>query len=165
MIAEAIRDTVSSEIWNSYYKFAVVRNPWDRMVSVFWFRLAQRKGPTTHAARILTQLGMPVTRIMFHEMVRRRNAKPVRHDYVNMIMDASSEIPLVDDVLRYEDLNNEIERVRKKLGLPVIKIPRLKGQYRKDRRPYTEYYNRITKERVAEADRAIIKNYGYAFGS
>jgi len=163
MQARAVRDAVSPEIWDSYYKFAIVRNPWERMVSVVWFRLALRKGLTTRAARLtMTHLGMPATRILFHEMVRRRAAKTACHDYVSMITDTDG-VPLVDDVLRYEDLNNEIDRVRKKLGMPEVELPRLKGQYRKDRRPYPDYYDRITRERVARCDHAIIENFGYSF--
>lgn len=37
MPASEIRDKIGSTIWDDYFKFCVVRNPFDRLVSMFYF--------------------------------------------------------------------------------------------------------------------------------
>jgi len=35
--AAAIRNRVSHEVWSTYFKFAFVRNPWDRFLSLYCY--------------------------------------------------------------------------------------------------------------------------------
>lgn len=45
MRASSIRARVGAEIWDSYYKFCFERNPWDKMVSFYYWYNRARKDP------------------------------------------------------------------------------------------------------------------------
>jgi hypothetical protein len=73
---------------------------------------------------------------------------------------------VVDRVLRYEDLQPGLEQVGRDLGLPgPLNVPRTKQEFRKDRRPYTEFYSAEARDFVAAACAAEIQAFGYRFES
>ena len=37
-----IREMIGAEMWNSYYKFCVIRSPFDKVVSLFWHQSSIR---------------------------------------------------------------------------------------------------------------------------
>ena len=43
MPAKEIRELVGVSVWNWYFKFCVVRNPFDKMVSLWWFIRSKQK--------------------------------------------------------------------------------------------------------------------------
>ena len=44
MPASAVRRIVGTDVWESYFKFAIERNPWDAVVSLYYWR--NRDNPT-----------------------------------------------------------------------------------------------------------------------
>lgn len=45
MSARRIRQLVGDDVWNSYYKFSIIRNPFDRLVSAFHHNERRRSEP------------------------------------------------------------------------------------------------------------------------
>ena len=41
--AQELRTLYGQAVWNSYFKFSIVRNPWDRLVS-WWSMIDSRRG-------------------------------------------------------------------------------------------------------------------------
>lgn len=41
MPAALLRERAGEEVWKSYFKFCVIRNPYDKAVSQFWFLLPE----------------------------------------------------------------------------------------------------------------------------
>ena len=41
MPAQQIKNQLGNDVWNNYFKFCVIRNPFDRLVSEFYFRIFQ----------------------------------------------------------------------------------------------------------------------------
>ena len=70
-----IRDYCGEEVWNTFYKFAVVRNPYDRLVSYYHFHKSpQYKYPAT------------AQKMSFKEWLNRgldSNLKKTQSDYLN----------------------------------------------------------------------------------
>ena len=48
MSAKEVKATVSKNIWNSYFKFSIERNPYDRMVSVYYWKGGDEKFKTIY---------------------------------------------------------------------------------------------------------------------
>lgn len=140
-----IKRCVGEDVWNRYYKFCFERNPWDRVISQFYW--LSRGNPTSSisefidsdAPRLLKRKGIDVYTI-------------------------DGQV-VVDRVCRYEDVENELERVcSEQLGLPEkLVLPRAKGGYRGDRRPYREVLGDEDREKIARIFADEIELFGYEF--
>ena len=112
MPAQHIRDGLGGETWDAYFKFCVVRNPFERCVSAFEHFGPDLPGPLRPSdddRRALAHLSEP--QLGFLNFLRKR--PPIDRDkYV--IDDAFC----LDDVIRYERLSGDVERVCTRLGLP-----------------------------------------------
>ena len=124
MTTTEIKASFSSEIWSSYFKFCVEWNPWDRVISAYYHHYNDPK----HDAE---------PRPSLDEYVSSDNLNILKEKgYWSYTIDGSV---VVDRIVRYELLDEEMEDIRKHLGIqePLI-LPRAKGNFRKDRRHYSE---------------------------
>ena len=130
--ARQIRERVGSEIWNSYFKFCVERNPWDKALS-YYHMLNVRQGGGLSLDQFLKGNDFPVN---FDKYTEPGDPKKI----------------IVDRVLRYERLMEELSEGFAGLGIPFdgSLCVNAKSEYRTDRRPYREVFTRAQAERVAE---------------
>jgi hypothetical protein len=143
--AAQVRDLVGPRVWNDYFKFCVERNPWDKTLS-YYHMMNHRQGGDLTFDRFLTGDDFPLNHPKYTEP-----ADPARI--------------IVDRVLRYERLNEELARVFRDLCIPFNGSLGIhaKSGYRADRRPYHEVYTPAQAERVADIfaeERAL---HGYEF--
>lgn len=160
--AETIRNSLPAQTWSSYFKFSIARNPWDRALSNFFWERRQD-----------TSL-IPPKRIYHNLLVPYDDFTPVREKFSEYIKgrtlqnnDAFYVLDgrlCVDFVARYERLNDDFSEICARIGLPNMQIPRLKTGIRKDRRPYTDYYDDETRDIVAELHRNDLRLFNYNFG-
>ncbi|MGI9271678.1 MAG: sulfotransferase family 2 domain-containing protein [Woeseiaceae bacterium] len=111
--ANEIRPHLDAEIWQSYFKFGFVRNPFDRFISVCFF--LNRSDPN-FAATAVAFMKDRLTRKRFQQrvLVRPQNLQLCGND---------SEIAL-DFVGRYEDLQQSFDTICEKIGVPGIELGR-----------------------------------------
>lgn len=151
--------------WRAYRKFCVVRNPFDRVVSLYHHRLAppaKRERGSSALYRIRNRLTWwffsPSSFAQFVEGIdqTRGLTKSIGH----FAFTPSGET-LVDDILRYERLSEDGPEYLRSLGLPAqdLELPNLNMS--EGRRPHDEYYDAETRRRVAELYRFEIDHFGY----
>jgi hypothetical protein len=129
-----IRQMIPAHVWDNYYKFAVERDPYDKVVSGYYWTEAVRREQGREA------LTLP-------EFLAR---DAMLEDYSCWHRYAEGSTIIVDRVLRYENLASELAEVCTYLGLPTLSLPTAKAGHRTDRRPASEVLGWEGMERVAE---------------
>ncbi|MDH3947327.1 MAG: sulfotransferase family protein [Gammaproteobacteria bacterium] len=159
--ALTIKNKVPAEVWDSYFKFSITRNPWDKVISDFFWK--KRQDPAINPRkRFYNYLGVPFNeldqlKIMFSEFLQSGEWSNNDHFYTidNQLC--------VDYVIRYESLLEGLGEVCKTAGLEACTLPRLKSGLRKKRYHYSEYYDEESKAIVADAHKNDIRLFGYEF--
>lgn len=151
--------------WTCYRKFCVVRNPFDRVVSLYHHRLtppAKREVKCSTLNRIRSRLAYwffsPSSFAAFVEGIDHRRGLTRSID--QFAFDASGE-KLVDDFLSYERLSDDGPEYLRSLGLPADDFELPKVNMSEGRRAYHEYYDARTRHRVATLYQFEIEHFGY----
>jgi Sulfotransferase family len=139
--------------FESYFKFGFVRNPWDRVVSLY-----ERAEPIQMKDRM-----------SFDEFVRWIqfssatciHSSPHRFQ-LDWFVDGSGNM-LADLIGRFERLEQDWALVANKLGIAEKTLPHARENPRT--RHYTEYYNAHTRDLIAQKFRVDIEYFGYEFGA
>lgn len=118
------------------FSFALVRNPWDRLVSF------------GHSLRIPVDWNEP-------NKFDRLDLRP----QVDFIMDEAGQ-PMVDFIGRYENLAEDFATICDRIGIPTPPLPHLNASRH---RHYRDYYDESAKQFVAEKYAEDIERFGYSF--
>jgi hypothetical protein len=142
--AKKIKKRIGSIIWDNYFKFCFERNPWDRVLSLYYWR-------------------------------HKSEPRPCLFDFINSNVIYSlknkgyklytiNDRIVVDTVLFYENIDNEIEKIKQILNIKEnIILPKAKSSYRVDRRSYKEVLDDRMRDRIAMIFEKEINLYGYQF--
>jgi len=153
------------EEFDSYFKFAFVRNPWDRLLSAYTF--LKQGGVDELDRRWWADHGLARYR-NFEEFVtgwvNRDNVETGLHflPQYRYICAPFTRTICVDFVGRYEHIERDYAYVRERLGLPSAELPHL------NRTPtpagdFHEHYSAQTREIVQNVYREDIELFDYSF--
>jgi hypothetical protein len=143
MPAYEVRETLRRSTWQSYYRFCLERNPWDKAMSLYYWR--------TQHVRPRPPL------LTFLRSLRREELS----NWETYTIDGRLA---VDRVYRYEALESELAHLRQTLGLPAdLQLPHAKSQSCTDHRPYPAIMGREERSLVARACAREIALLGYTF--
>jgi hypothetical protein len=146
--ASAAKRCLPPDVYASLFKFAFVRNPWDRLVSRYAYLLHNEKHPR-------------------HEFVQKmkgfddyvaweiRRGKFFQHTYVT----GSDGKLIVDFIGHYEKLREDFATVCSRLGVSAD-LPRANASSHRD---YRTYYSDATRELVGNYFKHDIELFGYDF--
>lgn len=138
-----VKRRLGSRVWNSYFKFAFERNPWDREVSYYYHQSAQG-----------------LTRGGFSEHVGRLPQKTI----ANYDIYSCNGKVAVDFLGRYENLQADLARVMDILGIKTgLNLPNANSEYRDNSRPYREMYDDRSRDIVGSAYKREIELLNYSF--
>ncbi len=135
------------DIWNSYFKFCVARNPWDRAISQYFWRY-----------RHLCEAQRP----SLDEFLSSSHARSLLRKG-HQLYTIGGRVQ-VDRIMRFENLDEDLESVRAHLGLPErLILPKAKAGHRKDRRHYRDLLTPHQRDRIARMFRCEIELLGYEY--
>lgn len=150
MPAEEVRMKIGEDIWNDYFKFCVVRNPWDKVISHY----SMVRNSPNH--RVDNNADLTLDDYL--------QAGLYNIDYP-IYTDSVTGTILVDQIARYETLNTDLQRIFDFLGIPfngVLSI-RAKSEFRTDRRHYREILTETQAEQISRIYSHEIVSNGYSF--
>lgn len=151
LLARQIRDVVGAPVFESYFRFAFVRDPWDRMVSVFACL------PFRDDLRRFLGLGDREPSFKeFLELLRTAPPHPWWRPQADFVVDEHGAL-LVDAIGRFERYATDAARILQVLGIDAA----LPHTHVSGHAPATEYYDDESAEVVAELYREDLRLFGY----
>lgn len=133
--------------WEDYFKFAFVRNPFDRFVSTCFFLRRNQPGMEQHATAFMKQ-AIRTPRFRQRILVQPQSV---------LLTDAAGRVAL-DYVGRFEDLQESCDEAFGRIGLPAADLARRNASTHDE---YSTYYDPDLRQAVADFYRADFENFGY----
>lgn len=144
--AKEIKTRIGKKVWQSYYKFCFERNPWDRIISLYYWCNQSEPRPTL--------------------------AEFIRSDAPLLLKKKGYELYTidgkiaVDKLCKFENISEELEQIRNKVGIPEkLELPRAKSQFRTDKRSYAEILIDEDRDKIATLFRDEINLLGYKWSN
>jgi len=174
-----LEDIIPPEKFKSYCKFTVVRNPWDRMVSLFEYRKKEKHDEYLYSNNNYEfkdwlmnphVKGLKDESMLFYPNFYKDYFPQMGMDWykihkhwlpqLNMISNESDEI-CVDAILKFESLENDWLQFSKHIGK---KLKPLKKHNTTKKKDYREYYDSETIDYVSKLYHKDIMAFSYKFG-
>ena len=157
-----IKDGLSTKKWENYFKFAFVRNPWDRMVSMYHFRTKVYKA-VSQRERLILQSGSFSDWILWSEKERNNEKRcnpllPLWGPQLDWIKEIDGSIA-IDFIGRFETINNDWDYICNKLD-KNLKLPYYNAT---KHHHYAEYYDDTSRYLVEEWHKDDIEMFDYKF--
>jgi len=148
--AQRVRKRLPRRVWNDYFKFCTIRNPWDKTVSYFHYAHKAVHGRPSH---VIVE--------KFREWLETDRHLRARDRPITWIGDD----PITDGHIRYHRLEEDAAAIAEHLGITEpLKIGGIHTEFRNsDKLPYVDYYDDTAREIVARSFADEIEYYGWNF--
>ena len=174
----------NQNIWDTYYKFVVIRNPWDMILSNAWYHRSHeypmRKIKTKKWAKYLIARFLLRSEIQFYvgQRIAAYEKRKFRYSLDGLILANHSLEKTTDgklicpmnQVVRYEDLYAGLGEVCEKLNIPWQgrleyggRELRVKGKLRQNRQHYRDVYTTKQASRIGEIYKEFNEIFGYRY--
>ncbi|MGD2056618.1 MAG: sulfotransferase family 2 domain-containing protein [Gammaproteobacteria bacterium] len=148
--------------WSDYLRFACVRNPWERLVSLYFspHREKSAAGKTGFRERLARFGRAPrsgtadFNPVKFREFIRK---KAPRQDQASYVLEGDALA--VDHLMRFENLEQDFSGICELIGIEAV----LPHANQSRRQPYQYYYDSQSRELVRKLCRRDIELFEYEF--
>jgi hypothetical protein len=172
MSAKKIRELIGQDIWDRYFKFTVVRNPFDKLISGFYFKQYNKQYKQNYSytqklkafAKQILGTGDPIDRIKgktdierFRSWIQKGGSIFDRDKY---LIDGEE---CVDYFILFEDIHGGMKHVCDRLSIPFepSRIPEFKKGKRNHRIQIGAYYDKRTERIVRKLYAWELERFGY----
>ena len=145
-----------------YFKFSFVRNPWDRLVSLWAYYNRRKIAPVSGMEfRVfienLVDATARVRQRYYHNLARKNNLLYPQHHFISDWFGTTA----VDFVGRFENIEEDFATVCDRLSMPRRALPHNNKSVHKH---YTDYYDADTQALVGKLYAKDVEAFGYTFG-
>ena len=142
-----------TELWSSYFKFAFVRNPFERFVSAYVFLFRNSISADHSPEKMIGDMKAALGRRRFRQRVLIQPQSQLLEDREGKLA--------VDFIGRYERLEADFEGVCQRLGV-CASLPRANPS---DHVHFSRYYDPELRTMIADFYARDLQNFGYSYSS
>lgn len=147
------RKLIDKRTWDSYFKFAFVRNPWERLVSRYFYILQYEKDQEKHR-KVFEETSKKSS---FHDWFMDNDH--ILQSQYDFLKDDNSRLSL-DFIGRFEQFHTDLGVVKKYLGINAQFIPEV---FKTRKKHYSLYYKPSSRKRARGYLKQDIQAFGYTF--
>ena len=137
-----------------YFKFTIVRNPWDRMVSAYHY---------LHDFHVKKFGDFEKWLEHKHDMVTNNKYREGSHYTPQVEFTHCDGQQVVDYIGRFEDLEGSYKHICNSIGIEYVPLKKLNPSKSRKKSRYIEYYNQGTAKMVEDMYSGDIEVYDYKF--
>lgn len=153
--------------WDSYTKFCVVRNPFDRSVSLYHHRIDTQSRVAPGKPAIYNILRGLKYKLFYNKtfaqwLGSKESNQGLSRSVKSFTFDAEGNC-LVDKFIRFEHLDDEFDELARELGFNA-EVSQIDKQNKTQKRvEYRSYYDSDTRKQIEDRYRFEIDTFGYEF--
>jgi len=152
LLAKYIIQEVGQKTFDNFFKFTIVRNPWDKAVSQYVY-MKKRKD-----LRDFIGMNENDSCKKYLSLIQKKNHVQWESQH-RFILDEGGQ-QIVDYIGRFENFNDDVNHILRVLKIEANEIPHFNKSNRKH---YKNYYDQESAEIVSEMYKEDIKIFGYEF--
>ncbi len=159
--AKDYKKFIDDDTWNKSLKIASIRNPWDLMLSSYYWWL--QFGNKFHRCRHMYN---DISQMNFYEFLQSPYGSSMINDCIGNIEDWINDKNgkfILDGLIRLEYFEEDFKKVINKFNLNIKITTKLKKLNSTSHNTYREYYDEYSKKKIFERFKFIIEKYGYSF--
>ncbi len=152
-----VYDEIFGESIKDFYKFSIIRNPWDRMVSYYFHLFGEYREEAFDQMLTLAGKHGKLLKGAFP-----REGTPY-FDFTSCSSWLDSCVKYKAEYIKYENLQEDFNKVCDIIKVDKGELPWTNRTIGKDRDHYSNYYNKKRKDIIAAAYADDINNFDYEY--
>ena len=164
MPAWQVKNQIHIDKWNGYFKFTIIRNPFDKVISDFYFKKFVYDNSHLSEDAFFSNNAFNIENVVATITVFKKwiQEKKFSIDTDKYLINGKE---CLDCYILFENLNKGVRLVCEKLSIPYknSEIPKLKSGIRNRAVPIEDFYDAESRKIVATAFSWEIKKFNYKF--